>query len=214
MTRKDGIEEISGGQWLWYRLRNSTRNPLWRDDAMAHTDGPHQKLSEHLRVVARGPGAERLLTRLRSAGLRIETGADLMAVLERRSESGEPDAALVECLARIAPRDELAALALLELLGRRLEAMASQLARRDDITREEAESNVLGAAWEVLARRRPSERAARLDAIWTEVRAASASDGWRWPVHSPRASTWQLPKIPTPSSAGPASSTVPGWPGC
>jgi len=140
---------------------------------MTQTHDPLHEFSAHLGVLARGAGAARLVHRLGAAGLCIDARADLMAVLDGHAESGRPDAALVECLARWAPSDEVASVALLHLLRPRLEAMAARLRRHAQITAGDAESEVLSSAWEVLTRRPPPGRLERSEAIWTEVRRAA-----------------------------------------
>jgi DNA-directed RNA polymerase specialized sigma24 family protein len=139
---------------------------------MTQTHGPLHELTAHLGVLARGPGATRLVHRLGTAGLGIDAGADLMAELDGHAESDRADTALVECLARWAPSDEVASVALLHLLRPRLESMAARLTRHAQVTAGDAESEVLSAAWEVLTRRPPPGRLERSEAIWTEVRRA------------------------------------------
>lgn len=181
MTRGFVAEEISDRESLRNRSRHSTRNPLWRNGAMTDARGPLEALSAHLWVLARGRGAERLTERLARSGLHLEGPAELVAALEQPSTSRHR-AVLVEGLACWAPRDELAALALLHLLAPELEAMAARLARRAHLEAGEAEAEVLAVAWETLTRRPPPGRAERLEDIWSALRRTT---GLRRPLADP-----------------------------
>jgi hypothetical protein len=150
---------------------------MWRDVAMTtrhgslHRHGPFDRLTSHLAVLARGPAAERLLCRLSRCGLQIE--GNLVTALVQHDGDGDPEVALIEGLAHLAPRDELAALSLVQLLRPRLEPMAVRLARpRDSGSMAEAEADVICAAWETITRRPPPDRAVRLDFIWNTARTA------------------------------------------
>jgi hypothetical protein len=170
MTREDSAKEISDRDALWNRSRHSPRNPLWRDVAMTDAHGPLDELSAHVRVVARDATGERLLERLAGSGLRLDGATELVAVLEERACDRTERAVLVEALAGWAPRDELAALALLHLLRPELEAMAERVARRGNLDVVGARSDVLGAAWATLTQRPPPGRCERLEAIWSALR--------------------------------------------
>ena len=172
MTWENVGKKYFDGHSLRNRLRNSLRNPVWRDVAMTHI-GPLQNLSDHLRAVARGPRADRLLDHLSNDGLRVDPEPHLMVILDWRDPLGRPDPTLVECLAHWAPRDELAVLGLIHLLRPRLELMAIRLTRHARTDLGVAECEVIGAAWEVLTRRPPPGRSERLDAIWREVRRSA-----------------------------------------
>jgi DNA-directed RNA polymerase specialized sigma24 family protein len=137
---------------------------------MTDAYGPLEELSAHLRVVARAAAPERLLERLAQGGLRLHGATDLVGLLEEQARERTERAMLVEALAAWAPRDELAALALLHLLGPELEAMAERVAGRGNLDAAEAQGDVLGAAWEILTRRPPPGRCERFEAIWTAVR--------------------------------------------
>ncbi len=140
---------------------------------MTDEHGPLDELSAHLRIVARGRSAERLLERLARSGLALEGTSDLVARLDEPGCDCRQRAVLVEGLACWAPRDELAALALLYLLRPELEAMAERVARLGNLALGEARGHVLGAAWEALTRRPPPGRAERLEAIWSALRRAT-----------------------------------------
>jgi hypothetical protein len=175
MTSGFGAKKCSGRDNLWKRSRHSARNPLWRNGAMTDApitngQGPLDELSAHLLVVARGPAVERLLERLAQSGLRLEGATDLASLLAERGCDRTERAVLTEALAGWAPRDELATLALLHLLGPELEAMAERVARRGNLEVAEAQTDVLGAAWETLTRRPPPGRTERLEAIWSALR--------------------------------------------
>jgi len=175
MTREFAAKKKFRRDDLWNRSRHSARNPLCRNGAMTdgpitNGQGPLDELSAHLRVVARGVAAERLFERLAQSGLRLEGATDLVSLLAERGCERTERAVLVEALAGRAPRDELAALALLHLLGPELEAMAERVARRGNLEVIEAQGDVLGAAWETLTRRPPPGRVERLEAIWSALR--------------------------------------------
>jgi hypothetical protein len=170
MTREFDAREISDRDSVWKRSRHSARNPLRRDGVMTDGHGPFDELRAHLRIAARGGAGRQLLERLAQGGLRLRDATDLVALLEESGCGRTERAVLVEALACRAPRDELAALALLHLLGPELETVAERVARIGNVDPLEAQGDVLGAAWEVLTRRPPPGRAERFAAIWTTLR--------------------------------------------
>jgi hypothetical protein len=171
MTRGFDCKEISEPDPMWKRSRHSARNPLWRDGVMTDGHGPLDELREHLVIAARAGAGRQLLGRLARCGLRLREATDLVAVLEQCGcDDRTKRAVLVEALAGWAPRDELAALALLHLLGPELEMVAERVARIGNVDPLEAEGDVLGAAWEVLTRRPPPGRPERFEALWSVLR--------------------------------------------
>jgi hypothetical protein len=174
MTSEKGDKEILSEDALWNRSENLARNPVWRDGAMTDGHGPFEELREHLGAVAWAPAAHRLSERLAQSGLCVGASTDLVAVVELYRVNRARRAVLVECLASWAPRDELAALVLIDVLRPQLEAMAGRLARRlGHPDSSEAEGDVLGAACETLTRRPPPGRCERLEAVWSAARRAT-----------------------------------------
>ena len=172
MTRDNGAEKFLSRDEFGNRLRKCSGNPMWRDGAMTETTAPFQRLADHLAVVGRSIDAERLAERI--APNRASRGAppDLLELLARRDADGRPAIRVLERLATEAPKDPLAALALLSMLRPELESMRDRLVRGERAGALEAEADALSAAWEVLTRRPPPGRFERVDAIWGEVRRA------------------------------------------
>ena len=149
------------------------RNLIWCDGAMTDVDGPFDTLAEHLRTLSRSSAASRLLERLEQSGIPLDDSSSLWTVLAPHAMSTKRQRVLVECLALWAPRDELAALALVHLLRPDLEIVAARLSRLGHLDPYEAEGDVLGAAWEALTSRPPPVGCERLEAIWSTLRRSS-----------------------------------------
>ena len=149
------------------------RNLIWRDGAMTDADGPFDTFAEHLGALSRSPAAGRLLERLGQIGIPLDVSSSLWTVLAPQAMSTKRRRVLVEGLADLAPRDELAALALVHLLRSELEIVAARLSRLGHLDPYEAEGDVLGAAWEALTRRPPPVGCERLEAIWSTLRRSS-----------------------------------------
>lgn len=173
MTRSNGGKRNSARDGLWNGSRKSVRNLIWRDGAMTDADGPFDTLAEHLRTHSASPAAKRLRERLGQSGIPLDDSLGLWAVLAPHAMNATRRKVLVECLALWAPRDEVAALALVHLLRPELEIVAARLSRLAHLDPYEAEGSVLGAAWEALTRRPPPLGCERLQAIWSTLRRSS-----------------------------------------
>jgi hypothetical protein len=172
MTRRNGAEEFLARDDLVIDSGNDPVKSMWRDDAMTEPS-PLQSLSDHVASRARGPEAVRLAAQIAPSSTAERERGDLAALLARRDGDGRPAIRVVERLANEAPTDQLAALALLSMLRPELEVVRDRLVRSGRVNVLDAETDALGAAWEVVTRRPPPGRWERGDAIWNRARRVS-----------------------------------------
>ena len=182
MTRENGEEIFLSPNRFGNRLRKSSGNPVWRDGAMTEPTPPFQRLSDHVASMAHSPEADRLAERIVRSGGSGRGRPDscespdscdrpgLSELLARRDGDGGPAIVVQERLAKAAPGEPLAALALLSLLRSDLEVVRDRLVRSGRVSALDAEADTLAAAWEVVTRRPPPSRWERGDAIWNLAR--------------------------------------------
>jgi DNA-directed RNA polymerase specialized sigma24 family protein len=142
---------------------------MWRDGAMTETT-PLQRLSEHVALRAHSTEAQRLAERIAPSTAAGGELLDLCALIARRDADGRPAIVVQERLARAAPSEPLAALALLSMLRDDLEVVRDRLVRSGRVSALDGETDTLAAAWEVVTRRPPPSRWERGDAIWNLAR--------------------------------------------
>lgn len=183
MTRENGAEIFLSGDRFGNHLRKVLGNPMWRDGAMTEPTPPFQRLSDHVASMAHSPEADRLAVRIARPGASgrgrrsdpydpADPGASpgLSALLARRDGDGRPAIVIQERMAKLAPGESLAALALLSMLRGDLEVVRDRLVRSGRVSALDAEADTLAAAWEVVTRRPPPGRWERSDAIWNLAR--------------------------------------------
>jgi len=178
VTRENGSKENSAGDQFGNDSGNDSRNPLWRNGVMTEPTitEPHralQSLVDHVAVLARGPEGTRLAARIAGPMPRGKDAPNLVALLARRDADGRPAIRIQERLAKEAPYDPLAALALLVMLRPELEAVRDRLVHSGLVSPLEAETDTVAAAWEVVTRRPPPGRWERCDTIWGLARRDS-----------------------------------------
>jgi hypothetical protein len=172
MTRDNVAEKFSSRDDLVNDSGKDPGNPKWRDCAMNEPTAL-QSLSEHVASRARSHDAVRLAVRIAPPRQLGGNPPDLAELLSRRDADGRPAIRIQERLAQEAPRDQLAALALLTMLRGDLEVLRDRLVRSGRVSAADAEADALGAAWEVVTRRPPPGRWERSDAIWNQARRVS-----------------------------------------
>jgi hypothetical protein len=172
MTRRNGAQEFLSLDDFVIDSGNDPVKSTWRDGAMNHTT-PFQSLSDHVTSRARSPEAARLAARIARSKMAGAAPPDLLALLDRRDADGRPAIRIQERLAKEAPDDPLAALALLSMLRSDLEVVRDRLVHSGRVSVLDAEADALGAAWEVVTRRPPPRRWDRGDAIWNRARQVS-----------------------------------------
>jgi hypothetical protein len=172
MTRRNCAEELLSRDDLVIDSGNDPVKSMWRDGAMTEPS-PLQSLSDHVASRARGHEAACLAARIAPSSTSVRDRGDLAALLGRRDGDGRPAIRIVERLAKEAPRDQLAAVALLSMLRGELEVVRDRLVRSGRVNVLDAETDALGAAWEVVTRRPPPGRWERGDAIWNRARRVS-----------------------------------------
>jgi hypothetical protein len=145
---------------------------MWRDGVMTERSAL-QSLSDHVASRTRSPEATHLAARIATSSTAEHERGDLATLLARRDSDGRPAIRIVERLAKEAPSDQLAALALLSMLRGELEVVRDRLVRSGRVNALDAETDALGAAWEVVTRRPPPGRWERGDAIWNQARRVS-----------------------------------------
>lgn len=166
-------------KWLSNCLSSWVSNLIWRDGAMTPPRRPLTLLRDHLAQVSRTRQGDVALQRFAAAGLDIAdagTLSDLVRQCEgpgRRARRTE----VVETLLTLAPHDEAAALCALVSLGPEL-ARISRILAHGVVDHEEAESEVVSVAWQVVARPltsgRPRPGLGRVrNAVWTETRRSA-----------------------------------------
>ena len=166
--------------WLWNVLSNHLRrwlsNLVWRDGGMTPHSNALTAIEEHLARVSRTKEGAAALDRLARAGADMGSdNPDLLGFLLRGQGAGRRRREkTLKALLGLAPHDEAAALGCLVVLRPELDRMR-HLATRGPIDRDEAESIVVAAAWEIATREtsRPLGREAVVNAIWTEVRSSA-----------------------------------------
>ena len=182
MSRENAGEIFLSPDRFGNHLRKVLGNPLWRDGAMTEPTPPFQRLSDHVASMAHSPEADRLAERIapstasrrdrpdpcESPGLFERP--DLSELLARRDGDGRPAIVVQERLAKLAPGEPLAALALLSMLRGDLEVVRDRLVGSGRVSALDAEADALAAAWEVVTRRPPPGRWERSDAIWNLAR--------------------------------------------
>ncbi|HXB37076.1 MAG TPA: hypothetical protein VNU75_05175, partial [Acidimicrobiales bacterium] len=131
---------------------------------------PLQSLANHVGMLARSPDAAALAARMAPPKTTGRDHPDLAALLSRRDADGHPAIRIQERLAKEAPENPLAALALLSMLRGDLEVVRDRLVRSGRVNPLDAEADTLAAAWEVVTRRPPPNRWERGDAIWNVAR--------------------------------------------
>jgi DNA-directed RNA polymerase specialized sigma24 family protein len=168
MTRQNASEKFLVGNPLWNPLSNSLRNLVWRDGGMTIPRRNQQSTGCPQSRGGRRASSLPLLRRLERDGLDP-------AELARLPPSRRGRVAVLTQRARC---DERAAFSLLVLFEPELESIWRHLVRRG-AEREEAESQTVTIAWEVVSGRRdrrlPSSSSALsptalANTIWTEVR--------------------------------------------
>jgi hypothetical protein len=137
---------------------------------MTEPTPPFQRLSDHVASVARSREAQRLAARIAPPGATESGRLGLSELLARRDGDGRPAIVVQERLAKAAPDEPLAALALLSMLRGDLEVVRDRLVHSGRVSALDAEADTLGAAWEVVTRRPPPGRWERGDAIWNLAR--------------------------------------------
>ena len=172
MTRRNGAKEFLSRDDLVIDSGNDPVKSMWRDDAMTERSAL-QSLSDHVASRLHSPEAARLAARIATSSTAQRDRGDLAALLACRDADGRPAIRIVERLAKEAPSDQLAALALLSMLRGELEMVRDRLVRSGRVNARDAESDALGAAWEVVTRRPPPGCWERRDAIWNRARRVS-----------------------------------------
>jgi hypothetical protein len=172
MSRRNDAEEFLSRDDPVIDSGNDPVKSMWRDGAMTEPS-PLQSLSDHVASRARSPEAARLAARIATSNTAEYERGDLAAVLARRDADGRPAIRIIERLAKEAPGDQLAALSLLSMLRDKLEVVRDRLVRSGRVNVLDAETDALGAAWEVVTRRPPPGRWERGDAIWNRARRVS-----------------------------------------
>jgi hypothetical protein len=172
MTRKNGAKEFLSQDGFVIDSGNDLGKSTWRDEAMNHTT-PFKSLSDHVASRASSPEAARLAAHIAPSKMAGADPPDLLALLDRRDADGRPAIRIQERLAKEAPKDPLAAMALLSMLRRDLEVVRDRLVHSGRVSVLDAEADALGAAWEVVTRRPPPGRWDRGDAIWNRARQVS-----------------------------------------
>ncbi len=145
---------------------------------MTSTPSPLALLSDHVVGLMRTDSGTRAITRFSEAGLGAESAGHLTVWLGlgHRVARRPGRIHLIEFLAVLAPADEFAALCLVALLRPELTWM-SRIVTGERVRADEAESDALAVAWEVVTESRcepePIRHPALINRIWTGMRRLS-----------------------------------------
>jgi hypothetical protein len=173
MTRENVPETFLAWDRFGNHSRKGSGNPMWRDGAMTQPT-PFQRLSDHVALAARSREAQRLAARVAPSTEARGDSFDLSELLARRDADGHPAIVVQERLAKVAPSEPLAALALLSMMRGDLEVVRDRLVHSGRVSPLDAESDTLAAAWEVVTRCPPPSRWERGDAIWNLARRVTS----------------------------------------
>ncbi len=176
MTRTNAKKKFSVWKWLSNCLRSWLSNLIWRNGAMTPPRKPLTLLRDHLAQLSRTRQGDLALQRFAAARLDVADAGTLFDLVRQCEEPGRPArrTEVVETFVTLAPHDEIAALCALVSLGPEL-ARISRVLAHGAVDLDEAESEVVSVAWQVVARppasgrRRPGVRDV-CNAVWTETR--------------------------------------------
>ena len=198
-------------KWLSRCLRSRMWKVIWRDRAMTNSRSPLILLRDHLAQVSRTTEGDLALERFAHAGLDPDGANELSALVHRRGGTvgGLRRARLLDTLCPLACSDKVAALCVVVSLRPELTRMARLLAR-GPLDHEEAESEMVTIAWELVTTRQcngagPSGSEALVNAIWTEARRSA---GLRR-----RGLIDIIPLVPDLDMAAPETDPLERWPG-
>ena len=209
---------------LWNVLSKLLRSPasyfVWRDVAMTPRRSPLAQLGDHLAQLSRTKDARVALERLRAAGMETDGARDIATLIGQWDGRGGGDrrAEMLETLVSLAPVDEMAALCAVVALRPELTRIARHVAG-GFFDAEEAQSEVIAIAWEVLTAPEESRsedagtehpepgtaRAKRaVNAIWNEARRSA---GLR------RHALIEVSPCDVPDTFAPEADPLERWPG-
>jgi hypothetical protein len=179
MTRKNAKKNFSVWNRLSKRLRSWLWNLVWRDGSMTNPRRALTLLDDRLAQLSRRREGDLAMGRFTRAGLAVEPASDLSTWVHLCGGPGgaQRRAHLLEGLVALSPGDETAALCVLVALRPELKRMARLLAR-GPLDLEEAESEMVAIAWQVVTRPgadrpSPTSTGSLVNAIWTETRRSA-----------------------------------------
>jgi DNA-directed RNA polymerase specialized sigma24 family protein len=174
---------------LWKLLRSPASHLFWRNVAMTPPRSPLAQLGDHLTQLSSTKDGRVALERFGAAGIETDGARDLATLIGQWDGRGGGDrrAEMLEALVSLAPDDEMAALCAVVALRPELTRIARHVAG-GFFDAEEAQSEVIAIAWEVLTAPEESRaddagpenpepgkaRAKRaVNAIWNEARRSA-----------------------------------------
>ena len=136
---------------LWKLLRSPASYLVWRDVAMTRRRTPLAQLGDHLAQLSKTKNGRVALDRFGAAGMETDGARDLYTLIGQWDGRGGGDrrAEMLETLVSLAPGDEMAALCAVVALRPELTRIARHVAG-GFFDAEEAQSEVIAIAWEVL----------------------------------------------------------------
>jgi DNA-directed RNA polymerase specialized sigma24 family protein len=168
MTRENVEKNFSMWNCLWNRLRSWLWKSIWPNGPMTTTRSPLTLVCDHLEQLSRSAEGDAAMRRFTEAGIDLGGAHDLSSLVHPVS-----GARLIEELAPLAPRDEVAALCVVVALRPELVWMCRQLAHTP-WEPEDADGEVVTAAWGVVRKAvRPVRHKALVDDVWIEARRSS-----------------------------------------
>jgi DNA-directed RNA polymerase specialized sigma24 family protein len=178
---------------------------------MTNSRRPLILLRDYLARLSRTTEGDLALARFAEAGLDLDGAGDLCTLVHRRGRTvgGLRRARLLDTLSPLACTDEVAALCVVVSLRPELTRMARLLAR-GPLDHEEAESEMVAIAWELVTTRHcngtgPPRPEALVNAMWTEARRSA---GLRR-----RGLIDIVPLVPDLDVAAPEDDPLERWPG-
>jgi DNA-directed RNA polymerase specialized sigma24 family protein len=174
MTRENVQKIFSIWNCLWNRLRSWLWKSIWPNGPMTPTRSPLTLVCNHLAQLSRSAEGDAAMKRFTEAGADLSGAHDLSSLVHPvGGDGGLRRSRLVEELARLAPRDEVAALCAVVALRPELVWMCRQLAHTP-WEPEDADGEVVTAAWGVVRRAsRHLRHKALVDDVWIEARRSS-----------------------------------------
>jgi DNA-directed RNA polymerase specialized sigma24 family protein len=136
---------------LWKLLRSPASYLVWRDVAMTPPRSPLAQLGDHLAQLSSTKDGRVALERFGAAGMEIDGARDLCTLIGQWDGRGgrARRAEMLGTLVSLAPGDEMAALCAVVALRPELTRIARHVAG-GFFDAEEAQSEVIAIAWEVL----------------------------------------------------------------
>jgi hypothetical protein len=177
MTRGNTKKKFSLLNSLSKCLSRLVLKSVWRNGSMTTTRSPLTLLAEHVAQLSRRMEGVLALERFAGTGLDVAGAGDLTALVGQCVPPGGRlrRAEVLHTLLPLARHDEVASVCVVVTLRPELNRMARLLARVP-LDHEEAESEMVAIAWDVVtkpccsSRPRGCSPESLVDAIWTEVR--------------------------------------------